>query len=119
MGYYVLVWKKKSVKNIFAEDVENEYWLEKSESTMLFLVLIASVCRLLLFRMNIMNRFTYYFIPFLYILYPYTIDKMTLRSNRLIMRALVYCVFALYFVWMTTSYASPFYGTVPFEFFWS
>ncbi|VUW96841.1 Uncharacterised protein [[Ruminococcus] torques] len=119
LGYYVLVWKKKSVKNIFAEDVENEYWLEKSESTMLFLVLIASVCRLLLFRMNIMNRFTYYFIPFLYILYPYTIDKMTLRSNRLIMRALVYCVFALYFVWMTTSYASPFYGTVPFEFFWS
>lgn len=119
LGYYVLVWKKKSVKNIFAEDVENEYGLEKSESTMLFLVLIASVCRLLLFRMNIMNRFTYYFIPFLYILYPYTIDKMTLRSNRLIMRALVYCVFALYFVWMTTSYASPFYGTVPFEFFWS
>lgn len=119
LGYYVLVWKKKSVKNIFAEDVENEYWLEKSESTMLFLVLIASVCRLLLFRMNIMNRFTYYFIPFLYILYPYTIDKMTLRSNRLIMRNLVYCVFALYFVWMTTSYASPFYGTVPFEFFWS
>ena len=119
LGYYVLVWKKKSVKNIFAEDVENEYGLEKSESTMLFLVLIASVCRLLLFRMNIMNRFTYYFIPFLYILCPYTIDKMTLRSNRLIMRALVYCVFALYFVWMTTSYASPFYGTVPFEFFWS
>lgn len=119
LGYYVLVWKKKSVKNIFAEDVENEYGFEKSESTMLFLVLIASVCRLLLFRMNIMNRFTYYFIPFLYILYPYTIDKMTLRSNRLIMRALVYCVFALYFVWMTTSYASPFYGTVPFEFFWS
>ena len=119
LGYYVLVWKKKSVKNIFAEDVENEYWLEKSESTMLFLVLIASVCRLLLFIINIMNRFTYYFIPFLYILYPYTIDKMTLRSNRLIMRALVYCVFALYFVWMTTSYASPFYGTVPFEFFWS
>ena len=71
LGYYVLVWKKKSVKNIFAEDVENEYGLEKSESTMLFLVLIASVCRLLLFRMNIMNRFTYYFIPFLYILYPY------------------------------------------------
>lgn len=119
LGYYVLVWKKKSVKNIFAEDVENEYGLEKRESTMLFLVLIASVCRLLLFRMNIMNRFTYYFIPFLYILYPYTIDIMTLRSNRLIMRALVYCVFALYFVWMTTTYASPFYGTVPFEFFWS
>lgn len=33
-------------------------------------------------------------------------------------KELVYCIFAIYFIWMTTTYASQFYGTVPFEFFW-
>lgn len=117
LGYYVLVWRKKTKTNFFEKNVEDEYSLERSESTMLFMVFIASVCRLLLFKMNIMDRFTYYFIPFLYILYPYTINKMTLKTNRKIMKIIVYCIFTVYFIWMTTTYASQFYGTVPFEFF--
>ena len=50
--------------------------------------------------------------------YPYTINRMTLKTNRKIMKIIVYCIFAIYFIWMTTTYASQFYGTVPFEFFW-
>mgnify|MGYP000270349878 CR=1 FL=1 len=118
LGYYILVWKRKAKTDFSKKNVEGEYSLERSESTMLFMVFIASVCRLLLFKMNIMDRFTYYFIPFLYILYPYTINRMTLKTNRKIMKIIVYCIFAIYFIWMTTTYASQFYGTVPFEFFW-
>ena len=53
LGYYVLVWRKKT--NFFEKNVEDEYSLERSESTMLFMVFIASVCRLLLFKSKRLN----------------------------------------------------------------
>ena len=117
VGYYVLVWKKKTVKTLLIND-KNEYQLQANESFMLFMVLIASVCRLLLFRMNIINRFTYYFIPYVLVLYPYVIDSMQLKSNRTIVRIFVYGLFFIYFLWMTTTYAASFYGAVPYSFYW-
>lgn len=117
IGYYVLVWKKKTVKTLLIDD-KNGYQLQKNESFMLFMVLMASVCRLLLFRMNIINRFTYYFIPYVLVLYPYAIDSMHLKSNRTIVRILVYGLFFIYFLWMTTTYAASFYGAVPYSFYW-
>lgn len=117
LGYYVLVWNKKKVKT-FRTVEENKYSLERNEGFLLYMVLIASLCRLLIFKMNIINRFTYYFIPFLFILYPHAIYSVPLRSNRIVLRRIVYLLFLSYFVWMTVNFAGILYGTVPYKFFW-
>lgn len=117
LGYYVLVWKRKSVKGLWKSQ-SNEYRLERNESFMLFMVLIASTFRLMVFRMNIINRMSYYFIPFILVLYPYSINSIKLKANRQIIRFAVYGLFIIYFVWMTINKAAEFYGTVPFSFYW-
>lgn len=118
LGFYILVWNRKTIKT-FRTVEDNRYSLTINESFMLFMVLIATACRLLIFRMNIINRFTYYFIPFLFILYPHAINSAALKNNRRILRLLVYAAFGLYFVWMTIEKAESFYGSVPYHFFWS
>ena len=116
-GYYVLVWEKRSNKNILLED-ENSYCLARNESFMLYMALIAAAFRLLIFQMNILNRFSLYFTPFITILCPYAISSMCLSSNKKIIRATVYLLFGLYFVWITLTKATEFYGVVPYSFFW-
>lgn len=116
-GYYELVWKRKSKKTLFAKS-ENIYILQKRESFMLYMVLMASVCRLLIFRMNIINRFSYYFIPFLFVLYPYSLSACSLKYNRGIIKVSIYVIFGIYFIWMTINKATEFYGVVPYSFYW-
>ncbi|CUX62144.1 hypothetical protein BN3590_02692 [Clostridium sp. C105KSO15] len=117
LGYYVLVWEKRSNKNILLED-ENSYCLARNESFMLYMALIAVAFRLLIFQMNILNRFSLYFTPFITILCPYAISSMRLSSNKKIIRATAYLLFGLYFVWITVTKATEFYGVVPYSFFW-
>lgn len=117
MGYYVLVWEKKSNKNILIND-ESSYCLARNESFLLYMVLIAATFRLLIFQMNILNRFSLYFTPFITILCPYAISSMHLNSNKKIVRAFVYILFGFYFVWITINKAAEFYGVVPYSFFW-
>ena len=111
LGYYVLVWEK----NLFKDD-KNMYCLKKNESFLLYMVLIASTFNLLVFRMNILNRFSLYFTPFVLILCPYAISSMKLKSNKPIVRACIYFMFGVYFVWLTITKAAEFYGVVPYRF---
>lgn len=115
LGFYTFVWRKQ-VK--ISGKLKFEILMEKDESFLLYMGLIASVCRLLIFQMNIINRFSYYFVPFVLILYPNAIDKFSLRSNRKSLRCIVYFAFAIYFIGMTLIYAKQFYGVVPFSFYW-
>ena len=117
LGYYILVWKRKTVKT-FRDVYLNEYNLARKESFLLYMTLIAAACRLLIFRMNIINRFTYYFIPYTFILYPYALKRIGLQSNKRIIRQAIYILFGLYFIWITSTYAGLLYGTVPYQFFW-
>ena len=59
--------EKKKEKHLFKDD-KNMYCLKKNESFLLYMVLIASTFNLLVFRMNILNRFSLYFTPFVLIL---------------------------------------------------
>lgn len=113
LGFYVFIWRKRryGVSNV----AEN---LKKEESFMLYMGLLASICRLLIFQMNIISRFTYYFIPFVIVLYPNAIDAFSNKTNRKTLRGLVYMAFGIYFVWMTVVYVEKFYGAVPYRFFW-
>ena len=115
LGYYVLVWEKKT-ENHFLKDDESMYCLAKNESFLLYMVLIASTFNLLIFRMNILNRFSLYFTPFVLILCPYAISSMKLKSNKPIVRACIYFMFGFYFVWLTITKAGEFYGVVPYRF---
>lgn len=115
LGYYVLVWEKKTEKHLFKGD-ESMYCLAKNESFLLYMVLIASTFNLLIFRMNILNRFSLYFTPFILILCPYAISSMKLKSNVPIVRAFIYFMFGFYFVWLTITKAAEFYGVVPYQF---
>ena len=115
LGYYVLVWEKKKEKHLFKDD-KNMYCLKKNESFLLYMVLIASTFNLMVFRMNILNRFSLYFTPFVLILCPYAISSMKLKSNKPIVRACIYFMFGVYFVWLTITKAAEFYGVVPYRF---
>lgn len=115
LGYYILVWKDKTSHKLFAKQ---EYKVKKNESFMLYMTFIAFACRLLNLQMSIISRFTYYFIPFVLILFPYAISKFKIRSNRIIINLFVYGVCAIFFIWNTVNYADILYGTVPYEFFW-
>ena len=115
LGYYVWVWEKKTEKHLFKDD-ESAYCLAKNESFLLYMVLIASTFNLLIFRMNILNRFSLYFTPFVLILCPYVISSMKLKSNKPIVRACIYFMFGFYFVWLTITKAAEFYGVVPYRF---
>ena len=75
-------------------------------------------CRLLITRMNIINRMTYYFMPSILVLYPVAINAYSLKSNRKIISLFIYSLFGIYFVYMTLAYAGEFYGAVPFKFYW-
>lgn len=115
LGYYILVWKDKTSHKLFAKQ---EYKVKSNESFMLYMSFIAFACRLLIFKMSIISRFTFYFIPFVLILYPYAISKFKRRSNRIILNLTVYGVCLFYFMWVTVSNADTLYGVVPYEFFW-
>lgn len=115
LGYYILVWKDKTSHKLFAKQ---EYKVKSNESFMLYMSFIAFACRLLIFKMSIISRFTFYFIPFVLILYPYAISKFKRRSNRIILNLTVYGVCLFYFMWVTLSNADTLYGVVPYEFFW-
>lgn len=115
LGYYILVWKDKTSHKLFAKQ---QYKVKSNESFMLYMSFIAFACRLLIFKMSIISRFTFYFIPFVLILYPYAISKFKRRSNRIILNLTVYGVCLFYFMWVTLSNADALYGVVPYEFFW-
>lgn len=116
IGVYILVWKnRRHIKNM---DSKEMYVLTRNESFLLYMGLLATICRLLIFKMNIINRFSYYFVPFIVLLYPYAINQITYVPNRKIIRTAVYLAYGIYFIWMTVSFAEKFYGAVPYVPFW-
>lgn len=100
-----------TIKNSsFYHDIRNEEFE-------IWMVGIAAVCRLLIFKMNIIARFSYYFLPFILLVYP-NILKYMKRYQRKYVKKIIYFIFILYFIWMTVKYANLFYGAVPYKFFW-
>lgn len=117
LGAYYLVIKKRRTKTLESSN-RNIYFLQRSDSFILFAGLMASICRLMVFRMNIINRYSYFFVPFVLLLYPRAIGEIPNASNRKLIRVLTYLMLLVYFVWMTFVYEAKFHSTVPYEFFW-
>ena len=92
--------------------------LSLNESFLLYTGLFATICRLMVFRMNIINRFSYFLIPFVLLLYPAALYGFRLKANQRKVKIFIYLFLGVYFVWMTISYEALFHRTVPYEFFW-
>ena len=118
IGCVTLVIQRKNHLIRISKNNKQEYFLLSNESFLLYTGLLATVCRLMVFRMNIINRYSYYFIPFVLLLYPLAIYNCKSKSNKRVVKWLVYIILIIYYVWMTVVYEASFHRTVPYEFFW-
>ena len=89
-----------------------------SNSFLLYMVLILAVCRITGLKINIMARMTYYFMPFVYVLLPRSINCFKNINNKKIVKLTMYFFMTAAFIWLTYSSAASMYGTVPYQFFW-
>ena len=111
LGVYTMVVKKK--RNDNGEIIT----LSRSDSLILFSSLVCVICRLMVFRMNIVNRYSYYLIAFLFLLYPRAFQNVA-HNNRKVVKWITYGVLFGYFLMMTLYYEQSFHMTVPYHFFW-
>lgn len=112
--FMVIVKKKKDPRRLNLQDKQ----LKRQDNFLLYVVMFASICRFMVFRMNIINRYSFFFIPFVLILYPRAVQTIESPSNKKIVTAVIYVVMVGYFLLMTFFYEQSFHMTVPYEFYW-
>ena len=115
-AYYALVYRNQNKQN---GDVYLK--LRSSESNVSFLmymILFLIVCKVLVWRSSIIGRMAYYFIPFTWIITPMAIKAFPGKSNRRILRLMIYSGIILAFLLIGYNSADVLYGTVPYQFFW-
>lgn len=95
-------------------DRDNYIGKEKITDFLLFMTLFAGVFRLMTLQMNILGRFSYYFIPFILIGYP--IAYNCLGKKVLMIKNIIYAMYFIYFVFITIKYAETQYGVIPYKF---
>ncbi|MBO5192383.1 MAG: EpsG family protein [Bacteroides sp.] len=120
MACWTMVYRSVSSSVTKMENIRKieKYNLVLNDNYLLYMVLFLVMCRLLRMRIYIITRMAYYFIPFIWILYPRAIKNMRGESNRFIVRAFIYTIFMAVFLVVGYKKAADFYGTVPYVFFW-
>lgn len=83
---------------------------------LMFSCFVGAICRILVFKMNIISRFSYYFLPLVFILYPLAINNLS--GNKGLVTKSLYILSMVYFIWMTLLHVEVFYATVPYHFYW-
>ena len=96
----------------YAED------LTLPEGFLMYGSLLALVFQLFTFTVNILTRFRFYYIPFLYISIPLAIEKTTGLYKKLVKQG-IYLVLTLYFLYVCYYLAGSQWGVVPYKFFWA
>ncbi len=120
LAYWIMVYRSGSprvtkMENINKIDEDN---LVLNDNYLMYMVLLLVMCRMLRLRIYIITRMAYYFIPFIWILYPRAIKNMKGASNRFIVRVFIYTLFIVIFLIIGYKKAGDYYGTVPYVFFW-
>ena len=116
LAYFLMVRKNRGGEVISAQHDSLAYRIQ-DERLIIYSSLICFICRLLVFRMNILYRVSYYFVPFVLLLYPLAISRLE-KNTRIVVSTVIYIIFFIYFAWMTVAYAGNLYGTVPYKFYW-
>ncbi len=115
LACYVLVYKKRNSLGKFNDGLDNPLL---TNDFLLFMTLMYIVCRVTGLRANIMGRMSYYFGPFIWILFPRTLRYIPSVSNRRILRFGILVIMVIAFVWMGFRSAESLFGTVPYRVFW-
>lgn len=113
LACYVLVYRNKNNnkrKTNAIAPFSNEF--------LLFMGLLFLICRVASLRLSIMGRMTYYFGPYLWILFPRTLENMTLKNNKKVIKITLMTIMFIAFVWIGFQSASLLFGTVPYQVFW-
>lgn len=126
--YLTIAWKNELQKadnrifsirlsgtKLFKSYVED---LTLPEGFLMYGSLLALVFQLFTFTVNILTRFRFYYIPFLYISIPLAIEKTTGRYKKLVKQG-IYLVLTLYFLYVCYYLAGSQWGVVPYKFFWA
>ena len=111
LGYYALIWRRKKI--VHKLDTNIQKMTIRNDNVYMYMCLMATICRLLVMQMNIINRFAHYFIPFVFLLYPRAVCTF-IPHNKRIIAGIIYFAYILFFVYMTVYNANSFYGTVPY-----
>lgn len=109
---YIYIYRNNSIDKNAAkkETISNDF--------LVFLVIIFTTTRILRIKIGIIARASEYFLPFLWILLPRTLNNITRKNDRVLIKFITYSLFVLAFVWCGYSNGADLYGTVPYKFFW-
>lgn len=118
IGYYSLIWHKKRffIKMRNLNDPKEILPLAQKQTFFMYAGLCAGIFRLLATQMNILNRVTYYFLPFIFVLYPMAFNGS--RRYGKILKFGVFFAYIFYYIVMSVKVANSYYGAVPYIFFW-
>lgn len=125
--YMTVAWKKELQKidnRIFRFNLSKTKLIRRHvedftlpEGLLMYGSLLALVFQLFTFTVNILTRFRFYYIPFLYISIPLAVEKTSGRYKKLIKQG-IYVILTLYFMYVCYYLAGSQWGVVPYKFFW-
>lgn len=125
--YLTVAWKKELIKpndRIFNLSLLKTKLVKRNvsdavlpEGLVMYGSLFALVFQLFTFTVNILTRFRFYYIPFLYIAVPLAVEKTSDRYKKLIKQG-IYVSLTLYFLYVCYYLAGSQWGVVPYKFFW-
>lgn len=81
---------------------------------LLYASFFAGLFRLMTLQMNILNRFSLYFVPFILLAYPMAFVGS--KGKTATVKHLVLLLFFVYFFFTTERYAAELYGVIPYKF---
>lgn len=111
LSYFYIINNKKADAN----NCSNKYI---TDSHLIYLIVILLLCKVMRIRINIMGRIAEYFVPFLWILLPRVVNRISNKNNKIFIEFMIYLLFSTAFILIGYANANSLYGTVPYIFFW-
>jgi len=89
-----------------------------SGNFLVYMALIALLCRILKYRMSVIERFAYYVYLFAHTLFSYMILVTFKNKTRFIVKSVVYIIFSIFYLVFAELVGVGIFRVVPYEFFW-
>ena len=105
--------KYVGVRNININKKNRKYIDESDMNFILYASFFAGLFRFMTLQMNILNRFSFYFMPFVLIAYP--IAYYDMQGNYKRIKQIIILLFFIYFTITTNRYAEELYGVIPYK----
>lgn len=108
IGYIVLIFNKRT--NLKKNQDNNDF--------LVYLSYIYFIITVLTLKIAIVNRLSYYVLPFTLILIPRVLSNIKKRINKTLLFVILLGIMFFTCIYILVYYADELYGIVPYEFFW-